>query len=110
VTEAPAQLPPGHPDISAMTKPAGNEAAPGVAATPAKLDGKVVETVDSGGYTYICLDKDGKKTWAAIPVTKVALGDHIELRPGMAVPNFKSKTLNRTFDTIIFSEGIVSKN
>ena len=21
----------------------------------------------AGGYTYICLEKDGKKTWAAVP-------------------------------------------
>lgn len=122
VTEAPAQLPPGHPaldrkdqlpqghpDIAATTKPTSNTAIPGTAATPVNLDGKVVETFDGGGYTYICLEKDGKKTWAAIPSTKVTVGDQIELQPGMPMPNFTSKALNRTFDTIIFSAGIALK-
>lgn len=107
VNGASAQLPQGHPNIAATTKPTGNEALPSTAAAPGKLDGKVVETFDGGGYTYICLEKGGKKTWAAIPATKVALGDQIELQPGMTMPNFTSKTLNRTFDTIVFSAGMV---
>jgi hypothetical protein len=104
------QLPQGHPDIAATSKPTSSEAMPGMASAPVKLDGKVVETFDSGGYTYICLEKDRKKTWAAVPAAKVTLGDQIELKSGMAMPNFTSKSLNRTFDTIIFSAGVVPKN
>lgn len=103
------QLLQGHPDTAVTAKPTSNAAMPGAAATPGKLDGKVVETFDGGGYTYICLEKDGKKTWAAVPATKITLGDQIELQPGMPMPNFTSKALNRTFDTIIFSSGIVPK-
>ncbi len=33
------------------------------------LSGKVVETMNSGGYTYVCLEKAGKKTWVAVPET-----------------------------------------
>ncbi len=93
-------------------KPAGHEAMPGQAGAegmPGNLSGKVVETMDSGGYSYICIEKNGKKTWAAVPVTKVAVGDEIELQPGMPMPNFKSKALNRTFENIIFSGGLVPK-
>jgi hypothetical protein len=100
------QLLQGHPDTAATAKPASNAS---TVATPAKLDGKVVETFDGGGYTYICLEKDGKKAWAAVPATKVNLGDQIELQPGMPMPNFKSKALNRTFDNIIFSSGVIPK-
>ncbi len=103
------QLLQGHPDTAATAKPTSNAAMPGTAATSAKLDGKVVETFDGGGYTYICLEKDGKKTWAAVPATKVTLGDQIELQPGMPMPNFTSKALNRTFDSIIFSSGVIPK-
>jgi hypothetical protein len=71
------------------------------------LSGKVVETMDAGGYTYILLDKDGKKTWAAAPVTKVAVGQQLNLQPGGELTNFSSKALNRTFDKIIFSSGVV---
>ncbi len=31
------------------------------------LSGKVVETLNSGGYTYVNIEKDGNKTWVAIP-------------------------------------------
>lgn len=103
------QLPQGHPDTAATTKPTSNASMPGTAAASVKLEGKVVETFDGGGYTYICLEKDGKKTWAAVPAAKVTLGDQIELQPGMAMPYFTSKALNRTFDTIIFSAGIAPK-
>src|SRR5574337_509973 len=81
------------------------------AATPqdeAVLSGKVVETMNSGGYTYICIEKDGKKTWAAVLETKVTVGQEIALQPGYEMVNFTSKTLNRTFDKIIFSTGPVS--
>lgn len=71
--------------------------------------GKVVETMNSGGYTYICLENGGKKSWAAVPLTEVNVGDEIELQPGNEMGLFKSKTLNRTFDNIIFSSGIVPK-
>ena len=29
----------------------------------APLSGKVVETMDSGRYTYVCLEKNDKKIW-----------------------------------------------
>ena len=69
------------------------------------ISGKIFETMNSGGYTYICIDKDGKKTWVAIPETKVAVGEDISLPPGYEMINFTSKTLNRTFDKIIFTTG-----
>lgn len=72
------------------------------------LSGKVVETMNSGGYTYICLEKDGQKTWAAILETKVSVGQDMVLQPGYEMFNFSSKTLNRTFDKIIFSTGVAT--
>ncbi|MBZ0157429.1 MAG: hypothetical protein K8I29_14620 [Alphaproteobacteria bacterium] len=71
------------------------------------VSGKVVETMDSGGYTYVRLEKNGKKIWAAIPQTKVSKGQTISLKPGTEMVNFESKTLKRSFDTIIFSEGMI---
>jgi hypothetical protein len=71
------------------------------------LSGEIVETMDSSGYTYINIEKDGQKTWVAVPRMKVTLGQDISLKSGMTMKNFRSKTLNRTFDTIIFSGGII---
>ncbi len=71
------------------------------------LSGKVVETMNSGGYTYICLEKGGQKTWVALPQTAVKVGQEVTCKPGMVMPNFTSKTLNRTFPSIVFSEGLI---
>jgi hypothetical protein len=72
------------------------------------LSGKITETMDSGGYTYINLDQSGKKKWIAIPRTEVKVGQQVTLQPGIEMGSFTSKTLNRTFDNIIFSGGMVS--
>ena len=69
------------------------------------ISGKVVETMNASGYTYVCIEKDGKKTWVAIPEMKVAVGSKMSFLPGQAMTNFTSKSLNRTFDSIIFSGG-----
>lgn len=69
------------------------------------LSGKVIETMDSGRYTYVCLEKDGKKIWLAVPRMTVVEGMNMSFKPGIEMVNFESKTLNRKFDKIIFSEG-----
>lgn len=65
-------------------------------------EGVVVSTVDSGGYTYMELENSGRKFWIAAPATQVNVGDHIRFFESMMMTNFTSKTLNRTFGTIIF--------
>lgn len=103
--DAPAQAQPGAP------MPAGHPPVPAMAQAPAVADsglsGKVVETVDAGGYTYVCLEKNGKKSWVALPQSKVKVGQMVTCQPGTVMQNFTSKTLNRTFDTIIFSGGLM---
>jgi hypothetical protein len=74
------------------------------------LSGKILETMNSGGYTYVLLEKDGLKIWAATREISVAVGQEISLSPGPEMVAFKSSTLNRTFDKIIFSAGLVSDN
>src|SRR5271169_5477994 len=70
-----------------------------------KLSGKVGETMNSGGYTYVLLEKDGEKTWIAVPQMKVTKGQTMSFKPGAEIENFKSKTLKRTFKRIVFSDG-----
>jgi len=69
------------------------------------LSGRVVETMNSGGYTYVKIEKDAKETWVAVPQMEVVVGQEISFEPGMVMSNFTSKTLNRTFESIIFSGG-----
>ena len=71
------------------------------------FSGKVVETMNSGGYTYVYLENNGQKTWVAVPASTVTVGQMVSCQPGMEMKNFTSKTLNRTFESIIFSGGII---
>jgi hypothetical protein len=98
---APA-LPAGHPKIDAAAQPM----APAVEPAVQGITGKVVETVDAGGYTYICLEKEGKKTWFAVPPTRATVGEELTLAPGITMSKFVARSLNRTFDSIIFSNGV----
>jgi hypothetical protein len=70
------------------------------------VSGKVVETMNSGGYTYALVAKDGTQTWVALPQSAIAVGNVIACQPGMEMTNFKSTSLNRTFESIIFSAGL----
>ena len=73
----------------------------------ATITGRVEQTMDSGGYTYVLLKKkDGKTVWVAAPQMKAAVGEHLTFEGGMEMVNFKSTTLKRTFDKIIFSNGL----
>jgi hypothetical protein len=68
--------------------------------------GKVAETMDSGGYTYVLVDENGQKLWVAVMQTKVKVGDTVEFPDSPPMVNFQSKTLKRTFEKIIFAPGI----
>lgn len=64
--------------------------------------GKVIETMNSGGYTYAHVDVGGTKYWVAGQETQVAVGDTVSFSHGMPMVNFRSNTLKRTFDMVYF--------
>ena len=68
--------------------------------------GTVVETLNAAGYTYLLVAAGSQQTWVAIPETPVKSGTEVSYYEGMAMKNFTSKTLNKTFDSIIFSAGL----
>ena len=73
------------------------------------LSGKVAETMDAAGYTYINLKKnDGTTGWYAIPITPVTAGSTVSVLAGVPMGEFYSKTLKRKFDGIVFSPGLAS--
>ncbi len=71
------------------------------------FSGKVVETMNSGGYTYVLVDTGKKKLWAAAPQFTVKVGDSVSIAEGMPMANYHSKTLNRDFDTVYFTGNVV---
>ncbi|MBE9535843.1 MAG: DNA-binding protein [Proteobacteria bacterium] len=74
---------------------------------PAAEGGTVVTTMDAGGYTYVELESNGSKFWAAGPSIKVKVGDKVTLGPGSIMQNFQSKSLDRTFESILFTGAII---
>ena len=72
------------------------------------VSGTVVETMDSGGYTYVLVDEGNARTWVALPKSSLAVGNEITCQSGMVMNNFNSSSLNRTFRQIVFSSGITS--
>jgi biotin carboxyl carrier protein len=69
------------------------------------ITGKVVEVLTGGGYTYLSLEKDGQKTWVAVPGSDAKVGEEVTVNGGQEMIDFSSKSLNRKFEKIIFSEG-----
>lgn len=69
---------------------------------PSSVNGTVVETMNTGGYTYVQVDTGKEKIWAAAPEFQVKVGDLVTVPTGMLMRNHQSKTLNRTFEEIYF--------
>lgn len=119
-TETPAKpaanaaLPQGHPPVGGA--PAGQQQAdPHAGIKSAELPSgvptqkaTVLQTVDADIYTYIeAKGEDGKIVWMALPKVSVAKGATIEYPTNVPpITNFPSKTLKRTFDSILFLQGI----
>lgn len=76
--------------------------APATPATSTGKSGKVIETMNAAGYTYVQVDTGKEKFWAAAPEVKVKVGDDVAVPEGMPMPNYESKTLNRKFDMVYF--------
>lgn len=79
------------------------------AAATETVTGTVIETMNAAGYTYMNVDTGKEKHWVAIPETEIKNGEEVTYLQGMVMSNFKSKSLDRTFSTIIFSPGLEGK-
>ncbi|MDQ1245425.1 MAG: hypothetical protein QG565_1766 [Campylobacterota bacterium] len=90
----------------AATEPTSAEAAGGaISNTP--YFGKVLETINSGGYTYAKVDEGGNAYWIAGPQTTLSVGSSVSFIEQMVMKDFTSKSLNRTFDHLVFVTAIV---
>jgi hypothetical protein len=101
---APAPEPEPAPVAQGMAPPA-QAPAPEPAAAQGDEDGvsgTVVETMDASSYTYAKLDTGHGLAWVAGPQTVLAVGTKLGHMPGQVMHQFRSDTLNRTFDQIYF--------
>ncbi len=68
------------------------------------LTGTVTETMNAAGYTYLKVKGgDGNEFWAAVGETQIANGTTVKLEESITMSNFHSKTLDRTFPSIVFA-------
>lgn len=82
----------------AATAPA---AAPAQSAA-APNTGKVLQVLQAGTYTYAEVDAGPQKFWIAGGPIQIKAGDTVQWGNYAIMTNFTSKTLNRTFDQILF--------
>lgn len=78
-------------------------AMPGSAAAQApSVKGEVLEVKDVESYTYLRLKTADGELWAAVSKAPVKKGAQVTIENPTMMNNFASKSLNRTFDKIVF--------
>lgn len=70
---------------------------------------KVVDHMNASNYTYIQCEENGNKFWIAAQQMPVENGETLYFSKSMEMKNFKSETLKKTFNKILFVEDL-SKN
>jgi hypothetical protein len=96
-----ADTPSGHPTVTEADKALHTQAN-----NPLPNKGKVLETLEASGYTYLLVSDAGKETWVAVNHIQVKPEDFVRYSKGSVMRNFHSKALKRTFDEIIFAGNI----
>lgn len=79
---------------------------------PAKatVSGEVLEVINVENFVYLKLQTSSTVVWAAITNAKVKKGAAVTLENVIVMNDFESKSLKRTFDTILFGTLGSSKN
>jgi hypothetical protein len=87
--------------LSAMPVCAGENAVLDPHETSA-VTGEVLEAKSAESYTYLRLKTQDGETWAAVGKAPVKKGATVTLENVTVMNNFESKSLNKTFPTILF--------
>jgi len=66
------------------------------------VKGEVLEAKDVESYTYLRLKTENGETWAAVGKAPVKKGAQITIENVMVMNNFESRSLKKTFPTILF--------
>jgi len=77
------------------------------AGQPGAVTGTILETMNSGGYSYVHVDTGAEKVWAAGSQREgLTVGQTVSFNGGMVMSNFTAKSLDRTFEKIYFVSAI----
>jgi hypothetical protein len=86
--------------------PQPQAAVAGAAAAGAGAGGTVKSVTNAGGYSYIEVDQGGQTVWVAATETPMKKGDKVEWQGASQMSNFTARSLNRTFEKIIFAQSV----
>ncbi len=64
------------------------------------------EVIQVSSYTYLLVKGKSTKMWLVVPKFEAVVGEKYYYKGGMLMSNFKSKELNRTFESVLFLETI----
>ena len=70
----------------------------------------IKEVLQANAYTYLLVTEAEKEYWMAVPKTEATIGKTYTYQGGMEMKKFESKDLKRTFDSVLFVEGIIDPN
>lgn len=77
-----------------------SEATPAAQVEP--IHGKILERIDTSGYSYLRLSTGSGETWAAVPQTSVPVGTEVTIANPQSMDGFESKSLQRKFEQLVF--------
>ncbi|MDD5248254.1 MAG: hypothetical protein PHY45_04670 [Rhodocyclaceae bacterium] len=80
----------------------GGEPAAPAATAAAAVKGEVLEVKDVESYSYLRLKTKDGEVWAAVAKAPLKKGATVTIENPMTMTNFESKSLKRTFPTIVF--------
>ncbi len=69
----------------------------------------VLEAINGNTYTYLRLNENGNEHWAAISKRETEVGEVLYYNDALEMHNFKSKELDKNFETILFISKVYNK-
>ncbi len=67
---------------------------------------EVLEVIQANAYTYLRTEENGKEAWLAVSKMNANEGDVFYYKDSFEMKDFKSKDLDRTFESILFVQAI----
>ncbi len=68
----------------------------------------VEEKIDAANYTYLQVTENDKTYWIAVTRMEIEIGETVYFSQAMEMKNFKSESLDRTFESILFVQDAVN--
>jgi hypothetical protein len=78
----------------------------GLAADTEAQRGTITEKFDTRDYTYLNVRTKAGEQWIAIAKRDTSIGDAIQFSGGVPMTDFHSKSLDRTFESILFVSNV----